>query len=221
MIDSKKLTSGQFIYHNLQNNIMKEGFAVELVKDEDFNIDEINNLPEPEKLIKGREDTNKLKELAVIIAEMKAEEDEKEEENKNFKQEIGSYVNRKVVKRDYWKEAEEIYNKTITDSELKEEPTLNLSKSLKTEIKEEPKEPKKDKPKINIAQAMKIQKKKKKEKVSKEELTNFIDNIEEKKDEIDNQIKEEPIIINTDELEAKVKAQMNAEKIEYEEDCDF
>lgn len=224
MIDSKRITSGQFIYHNLQNNIMKEGFAVELVKDEDFNIDEINKLPEPEKLIKGREDTNKLIELAVIVAEEKSEDYMKKEEDKDYKKKIGSYSDRKSEKKDYWKIAEEIYNKSITDEnnnqEVKEEPKKEqVEKEKIKEIKQ----------KANLSEAIKIHSKKKNKKVvSKTELNNFLDNIENKKDdledkksEIDNQIKEEPIIINTDELEAKVKAQMNAEKIDYDEDCDF
>ena len=131
MIDSNKLTSGQFIYYNMQNGLIKIGFAVESVK---FNASQVNNSKEADILIKGRAETKELVDLAVIVAQLKAEQALKDSEDKNFKDKVNDYSNRKTIKRDYWKEAQEIYENGYSEEEADEPLTVE---SVEEEKKEE------------------------------------------------------------------------------------
>ena len=238
MIDSKRLSAGQFIYHNLQNNIMKEGFAVQLIKDEDFNVDEINNYEEPEKLIKGREETNRLKELAAIVAELKAEDDEKREEDKDFKKKIGSYQDRKVEKKDYWAIAEAIYNedqnedsedkKEESTSEIQEEK-LNIDKKPKT-INKRPRTIKQSSKKESISdsevkeyEARKEAMKKRLLKKSKieEEANKDIEVDEKTIKDIEVKAKESISKEDLEKVEEEVKKEWNKENIQHSEDLTF
>lgn len=117
-IDSKKLSPGKFIYIDYNNNLIREGFAVQSIKK--WDIDEINKYKETEELINGKKRTEDLIELAKIVARLKYENGKAQEENKDFLEEIGSYESLETEKRDYWGEAQIIYDKqNITiDSEV-------------------------------------------------------------------------------------------------------
>jgi hypothetical protein len=238
MIDSKRLSAGQFIYHNLQNNIMKEGFAVEVVKDEDFNVEEINKLSEPEKLIKGREESKRLKDLAAIVAELKAEDYKKKEEDKNFKEKIASYKSRKSEKKDYWAIAEAMYNEEQDeDSEdIKEESTseiqeekLNIDKKPKT-INKRPRAIKQSSKKESISdsevksyEARKEAMKKRLLRKSKiEEEANKNIEIDEKTiEDIEVKAKESISKEDLEKVEEEVKKEWNKENIQHSEDLTF
>ena len=133
MIDSNKLTSGQFIYYNMQNGLIKIGFAVESVK---FNASYVNQYKEADILIKGRAETKELVDLAVIVAQLKAEQAVKDSEDKNFKDKVNDYSNRKAVKRDYWKEAQEIYENGYSEEDEECDEPLTVE-SVEEEKKEE------------------------------------------------------------------------------------
>lgn len=128
MIDSQKLTSGQFIYYNLQNGLINEGFAVEAVK---WDLDKANNLEENSILIEGRKQSLKLIEQAKIVAQLKAEKAEQDREDKDFANKVNDYSLLEQDTRDYWNEAQKIFlgeNKSIgEDKEIKS----NIEKLMK------------------------------------------------------------------------------------------
>lgn len=134
------LSPGKFFYINYDTSVIREGFAVPSVKE--WDIDKINKYEETEKLIKGRERTEALMDLAVIVAELKFDEAKAEEENKDFKEDIGKYnIDRKNIeesKRDYWGEAKVIFdkqngieaNEVSTNENVLEENQNNLQNIL-------------------------------------------------------------------------------------------
>lgn len=109
-IDSTALTSGQFIYYDMQRNLMKMGFAVQAIKE--FEPEKINNYKETTELIKGRKESNSLMALGEVVARLKAEQAEADENDDSFKARLNDYGDRHQEKRDYWAEAEKILNNT-------------------------------------------------------------------------------------------------------------
>lgn len=170
MIDSQKITSGQFIYWNMQNGIINKGFAVVSV---DWDIEKANAMEDNPILIEGRKQSNELVELAKIVAKLKANKAEEDEANKEeFSKSVNSYDLLEVEKRDYWGEAEKILNGEM----VMEEPVVEKKKPVKKSnkksfLKEEEKE---YEAKVTVKKPKVI-----KEKASEEELEEFLNASEE------------------------------------------
>jgi hypothetical protein len=140
MIDSQKITSGQFIYYNMQNGLMTEGFAVESVK---WNLEKANAMEENPVLIKGRKESNELIEKAKIVAVLKAKQAELDAEDSEFNKKVNDYSSLELNKRDYWQEAEEIYNKHNGD-------ILKAIKEIENSVEETNESKTLSKPKVNV-----------------------------------------------------------------------
>jgi hypothetical protein len=128
MINDQKITSGQFVYYNMQNGIISHGFAVEAVE---WDVAKANSLEENPILIEGRKQAKELIELAKIVAKLKADKAEIDKEDKEFSKKVNSYDDIEVDTRDYWGEAQEIMNgeKEYEPVEVKEDKEVEEYKS--------------------------------------------------------------------------------------------